>query len=245
VNPPKASAASLRIAVVGRSPLATLWALVLRDYGRHRVIGYGLDPRGLRDADAIQRWEHEPVANAPAMRILLEHADLVYVLNVDRWWSILNLSAAYHEPPRPPLVVARWMPSIQFRGLAQATNRATAVVYSPLRPTDDMDELTDPTVVWACSEDSEARALIERVWRPINNKVPVAQTGLPQVSETGLAWSPVAYAESVGLLTPQAVEILTERPREPGQAGAPDLAEIGGMGRLDEPGSESNRSGRL
>jgi hypothetical protein len=213
----KSPETSLRVGVVGRAPLAALWAVVLRDFGRHRVIGYALDPHGLRDAEAVKLWDRHPIASAPQMRLVVEHADIIFVFGVQRWWSILNLAAAYHSKnhPVPTLVVARWMPARLFQVLALAPERATPVVYSPLVPTDSIEELTDPTHVWACSADRSAQDQIERVWRPINNKTLIARVGLPRASETGLAWSPVEYAISVGVLTPRAVEALSERSRDP------------------------------
>jgi len=208
------NSASLRVGVVGRSPLAALWALVLRDYGRHRVIGYGLEPAGLRDAEAIRRWADTEIANAPQMRGVMEHADIVFVFAIDRWWSVLNLQAAYcrTSADRPTMVVPKWMPPRSFLALATAPDRAARVAYSPLVPTDSIDELTDPTHVWACSQDRAAQDQIEQIWRPINNKAPVMRVGLPEAPQTGLAWSPTAYAESVGLLAPRAVQALRERP---------------------------------
>lgn len=205
---------SLRVGVVGRSPLAALWAVVLRDYGRHRVIGYALDPNGLRDPEAVERWDNTPIACTPQMRRVPDFADVIFVFG-QRWWPILNIQAASRDRgDRPTLVVSRWMPAAEFYGLAISPDRATPVAYSPLLPTFSIDELTNPPQIWACAEERRAQEQIERVWRTINNKIPVTQVGLPKASATPSPWSPVAYAESVGLMAPQAVESLAERPGE-------------------------------
>lgn len=200
----------IRIGVIGNAPLAALWALVLRDYGRHLVVGYKLAPEGLRDSRAAQSWSNLAIAEAPNMRALFDHADIAYVFGTGHDWSITCLHSAYRQV-RPILVMPRVATPNHLRDLALGLGR-TPLAYNPLEPTDEMDRLASPERIWIAADIPDVVEQIEQVWRPIVNTAPLTRATFSTVSETGFSWPSPASKAVAGMSGPLLGDGRTERP---------------------------------
>jgi len=199
----------LRIGVAGAAPLASLWALVLRDYGQHRVIGLGLGGSKLSDPEAIKRWEFARVANAPNLLTLVRHVDVIYLFGYTRWTAVNACSAELGV--NPVLILPKWAPLAQLRRFAQSPDRVCALANNPLEPTTSIDRLASPDEIWIMADQARTFEVVEQVWRPIINTVPVTRVVFPNGSETPLAWLPPAAGTSPGVSGPLPPLKVTER----------------------------------
>jgi hypothetical protein len=173
---------SLRVGVVGPSALASLLATVMREYGRHRVLGYRLGEVG-----------DPPIANAPDPATLVKHVDLVYLLDT-ALWSVIS-RASLVQGASPVMVCGKVVDRYALYVLCQGrgTRRGRPYAYSPITwPHRTEEELANPDQIWVAGYGNTARDLVEQAWRPIINTVPVVKTGVGRVSQTGLLLPPAA-----------------------------------------------------
>ena len=207
------SPASLRIGVYdspgsGHSRQAAMLALLLRDYGGHRVLGYCLvppqpDPTRGGDETALTRWLAEPVANAPSQEAFIRHVDLVYLFQPE-FVPRLRLTSA-RTGDHPVLVLARTMHPHYIQRSIRWIRGQCPIAYNPVPAADTLDEMASPPDIQIMAFRTEAAAAIEMVWRPIINTVPYYWAeSLSGVSETGLVLPPEPSEVALGVSTPSA-----------------------------------------
>lgn len=208
--------ASLRIGVVGDNQQAILFALALREHGRHRVVGMRLDPSTLTDAEAIAAWDgHAPIPNATT-RKLAELCQLVYLFPGDPSTSgvaSVLVTEVYLSRPSHwmPLVIGSWDLRLYQEMAQRDLYSHCPIVYNPVPVATSLDGMVSPGAVWVASEDRSATDLVTRVWTPIVNTVPVIRTGLRRVSPTGLLLPPSVLDAPEGMPITLPPELTTER----------------------------------
>lgn len=204
----------LSIGVVGSTTEATpaaLWALVLREYGRHRVLGYRLNPTHLSDAEAARIWSDSPVAEAPSLGRLVQYCQLIWMFGGSGSASIVRAHAFIRGELHPVVVPGRthWLDKY-----ATDATGYTPVVLNPTAPTppggDTLDSMASPPNLYLASDSRVALDLVEQAWRPIVNTAPVTRARLSEVLSTGLLLPPAASDGRGGISSPLPPQVRTE-----------------------------------
>lgn len=200
---PRHFTASLAVGVAGSHPVGPLLALVLRDYGGHRVVGYGLDGQTITETAEAVRWTEQPIAECPTPQHLARLSDLI--LLTEPGWCATLAKACDEEGTHPPVVVSVPTSRVALRLMALRLRNRNPLGYSPVNPDAHLDELASPHQIWVASQNPQTHDLVERMWRPVINSVPVVHVGFSRVSETGLLLPPSARDGSVPVSTPPAL----------------------------------------
>ena len=217
--PAHTSPASLRIGVYSAPTdrpeyrrLAPLLALVLRAYGQHRVLGYRREASRLVGSPDGQRWVQEPVADAPDVKALVRHCDLIYLFDP---LSVPELTlVARRSGTHPTLALATPLNLAEIRRAIRWSHGQCPVVYQPLPAALTVDMLASPTQIWVATESVASCRPVDLAWRPIINTVPVTTVTLSEVSETGLVLPPEPSGAPTGVGAPFVSPGLAERPED-------------------------------
>jgi hypothetical protein len=157
-------------------PRATLFALALRDYGRHSVVGWRLPEPPRRDRDAAQSWDRLPIPQPTSLAWLVGNCEVVYACatelsQIADWCSV---------HPDPPLVVSangasrRWV-------VEQCGGRTPrlAVHCHPLQ--ERLEALASPMrfTFEVLTGGGEVEDRLRALWTPVINTVPILFSQAP------------------------------------------------------------------
>lgn len=210
-QPAHINPASLRVGVIGRGALPALFAILLRDYGHHRVVGYRLDPVAVVDPEAADRWANLPIPNAPRMSVFLDNVDIAYLFHP----GLVSELRLHNYIRRRAVtgVLAVWdLP--QFLVLTgDPTWWHTPAAYNPIPAEHSLESLANPEAIVVAAEDPRVVRQVKALWTPIINTAPVVVCLFSEVPSTGLLWPPAASGAPPGVSTPPAPSEPTERPQ--------------------------------
>jgi hypothetical protein len=183
----------IRIGLLGTDAFANNIGLVLRGYGRHQVLrwtgsispaAYGVldDPkdeavnpdRETRELLAAQG----PLPSHEDLKTIMQYSDIALVTDTAHLGQRLRQLAVYvHSAGREPLPV---IVASNRHNLLRVVRR-DSLTAATLRLKADhprlASDLLDQTRLLVTTADTGMVSLVERIWRPVTNKIPVEMNG--------------------------------------------------------------------